>query len=147
MMQQRPFKRLAIVNRGEAAMRAIRAVRELNWERAEAIEIIAYYTERERHALFVREADERYCIGPAKRDAGEEQRPAGYLDYAALEHALTETRAGITLPSYRGDIINRIAFTEQDRTPEPELLVRGYDRALSEILTELAGELAARKLR
>jgi ABC-type uncharacterized transport system auxiliary subunit len=29
----------------------------------------------------------------------------------------------------------------------PDALVRGYDRALSEILTELAGELAARKLR
>ena len=35
LMEQRPFRRLAIINRGEAAMRAIRAVRELNWEREE----------------------------------------------------------------------------------------------------------------
>ena len=62
---QRPFRRLAIVNRGEAAMRAIHAVRELNDERDEPIRVIALYTEPERHALFVRQADERHCLGPA----------------------------------------------------------------------------------
>ncbi len=84
-MEQHPFKRLAIVNRGEAAMRAIRAVRELDWEREEPIRVIALYTEPERHALFVRQADERACIGPAS--------PCGYLDYEALERALIEVRA------------------------------------------------------
>ena len=69
-MTQRPFRRLAIVNRGEAAMRAIRAVRELNWERDEPIRIIALHIEAERHALFVRQADERHCLGEG-----------GYLDY------------------------------------------------------------------
>ena len=81
-MTQRPFRRLAIVNRGEAAMRAIRAVRELNWERDEPIRIIALHIEAERHALFVRQADERHCLGEG-----------GYLDYDELERALTETRA------------------------------------------------------
>jgi len=33
------------------------------------------------------------------------------------------------LPSYRGDLVNRSAFTKEDRTPDPELLVRGYERA------------------
>ncbi len=84
-MEQRPFTRLAIVNRGEAAMRAIRAVRELDWEREEPIRVIALYTDPERHALFVRQADERVCIGPAS--------PCGYLDYAALERALREALA------------------------------------------------------
>ena len=60
-----PFKRLAIVNRGEAAMRAINAVRELNEELEEPITVIALYTEPERHALFVRQADEHHCLGPA----------------------------------------------------------------------------------
>ena len=46
-------------------MRAIRAVRELNWERDEPIRIIALHIEAERHALFVRQADERYCLGRA----------------------------------------------------------------------------------
>ena len=67
---QRPFQRLAIVNRGEAAMRVIHAVRELNDERAEPIRLIALYTETEPHALFVRQADERHCLGPAMVDDG-----------------------------------------------------------------------------
>ncbi len=40
-----------------------------------------------------------------------------------------ETRQGVSLPSYRGDMINRLPFTDQDRTPDPELLLRGYERA------------------
>ncbi len=49
--------------------------------------------------------------------------------YAKPRSALTETRGGKTLPSYRGDSINRMAFTEADRTPDPELLLSGYHRA------------------
>jgi 3-deoxy-7-phosphoheptulonate synthase len=41
----------------------------------------------------------------------------------------TETRIGVTLPSYRGDLVNRAAFTASDREPDPELLLRGYERA------------------
>ena len=57
-------------------MRAINAVRELNDERDEPIRVIALYTEPERHALFVRQADERHCLGPAMIDGedGEPQR-------------------------------------------------------------------------
>jgi 3-deoxy-7-phosphoheptulonate synthase len=40
-----------------------------------------------------------------------------------------ETRDGVTLPSYRGDLINRPDFTEAARTPDPELMLRGYERA------------------
>lgn len=40
-----------------------------------------------------------------------------------------ETRDGVTLPSYRGDNINRPAFTEEDRRCDPQLLLRGYERA------------------
>ena len=80
------FSRIAIVNRGEAAMRLIHAVREINAEAgAPPIETIALYTEAERAATFVREADDRYCIGPASA------RP--YLDHAVLERALIATRA------------------------------------------------------
>jgi 3-deoxy-7-phosphoheptulonate synthase len=35
----------------------------------------------------------------------------------------------VTLPSYRGDLVNRAAFTPADREPDPELLLRGYERA------------------
>ncbi len=49
--------------------------------------------------------------------------------YAKPRSADTETRDGVTLPSYRGDIVNRAAFTTADREPDPELLLRGYERA------------------
>ena len=84
---QRPFTRLAIVNRGEPAMRLIHAVRELNEQRAEPIRLIALYTEAERDAMFVRHADEAVCLGPSTVVGATAPR-SGYLDHAALERAL-----------------------------------------------------------
>ncbi|MGB5104825.1 MAG: 3-deoxy-7-phosphoheptulonate synthase class II [Steroidobacteraceae bacterium] len=49
--------------------------------------------------------------------------------YAKPRSADTETRDGVTLPSYRGDIVNRPGFTAAEREPDPELLLRGYERA------------------
>ena len=49
--------------------------------------------------------------------------------YAKPRSADTETRDGVTLPSYRGDLVNRPGFTVADRDPDPELLLRGYERA------------------
>ncbi|MFN3827182.1 MAG: class II 3-deoxy-7-phosphoheptulonate synthase [Micavibrio sp.] len=41
----------------------------------------------------------------------------------------SETRNGITLPSYRGDIINGFDFTEADRVPDPQRMLRAYNQA------------------
>src|SRR5512137_972761 len=49
--------------------------------------------------------------------------------YAKPRSARTETHHGVTLPSYCGDMINRPGFTPQDRTPNPELLLRTYERS------------------
>jgi 3-deoxy-7-phosphoheptulonate synthase len=49
--------------------------------------------------------------------------------YAKPRSAELETRDGVTLPSYRGDVINGPAFTPGDREPDPELMLRGYERA------------------
>ena len=49
--------------------------------------------------------------------------------YAKPRSAGEETRGGVTLPSYRGAIINRPEFTAEARTPDPQLLLRGYERA------------------
>jgi 3-deoxy-7-phosphoheptulonate synthase len=49
--------------------------------------------------------------------------------YAKPPSADTETRDGVTLPCYRGDNVNRPGFTAEDRTPDPQLLLRGYERA------------------
>ncbi|WP_067664783.1 ATP-binding protein [Nocardia miyunensis] len=79
------FSRIAIVNRGEAAMRLIHAARDLAAETGQAIETIALYTDVDRNATFVREADIAYDLGPASA------RP--YLDLKALERALIATKA------------------------------------------------------
>ena len=42
-----------------------------------------------------------------------------------------ETRDGITLPSYRGDIINGIEFSEASRTPDPERMLKAYHQSTS----------------
>lgn len=49
--------------------------------------------------------------------------------YAKPRSADMETRDGKTLPSYRGDLVNRSAFTAEDRIPDPALILRGYERA------------------
>jgi 3-deoxy-7-phosphoheptulonate synthase len=49
--------------------------------------------------------------------------------YAKPRSADTETIEGITLPSYRGDLVNRAAFTPEARIPDPSLMLRGYERA------------------
>ncbi|MEV7988320.1 carboxyl transferase domain-containing protein [Micromonospora sp. NPDC085948] len=79
------FNRVAIVNRGEAAMRLIHAVHELAAETGRRLETVALYTDVDRTATFVREADIAYDLGPASA------RP--YLDLAVLERALIETGA------------------------------------------------------
>ncbi|MFG1796327.1 carboxyl transferase domain-containing protein [Nocardia sp. NPDC049149] len=79
------FSRIAIVNRGEAAMRLIHAVRDLAAETGQAIETVALHTDVDRTATFVREADIAYDLGPAA------SRP--YLDLKVLERALVATKA------------------------------------------------------
>lgn len=49
--------------------------------------------------------------------------------YAKPRSADTETRAGVTLPAYRGDMINCAGFTAQERVPNPDLLLRAYERS------------------
>ncbi len=48
--------------------------------------------------------------------------------FAKPRSADIETRDGVSLPSYRGDLINRLAFTKEDREPDPDLMLRGYER-------------------
>ena len=54
------FKRILIANRGEIALRIIRACREMG------IETVAIYSEADRGSAYLDLADEAYCVGPAK---------------------------------------------------------------------------------
>lgn len=49
--------------------------------------------------------------------------------YAKPRSAEHETRDGITLPSYRGDIINHAGFSAAERAADPTLMLRGYEHA------------------
>ncbi|MDH3716551.1 MAG: acetyl-CoA carboxylase biotin carboxylase subunit [Planctomycetota bacterium] len=54
------YKRILIANRGEIALRIIRACRELG------VETVAIYSEADRGARYLDLADEAYCVGPAR---------------------------------------------------------------------------------
>jgi acetyl-CoA carboxylase biotin carboxylase subunit len=54
------FKRILVANRGEIALRIIRACRELG------VETVAIYSEADRGAQYLELANEAYCVGPAK---------------------------------------------------------------------------------
>lgn len=49
--------------------------------------------------------------------------------YAKPRSAEHEVRGGVTLPSYRGDLINRSGFSPAERAANPELMLRGYEYA------------------
>ncbi len=65
----------------------------------------------------------------AKRPVVKVGRMAG--QFAKPRSAATETVDGVELPSYRGDIINELPFTEQARAPDPEKMLQAYLQSAS----------------
>jgi acetyl/propionyl-CoA carboxylase alpha subunit/acetyl-CoA carboxylase carboxyltransferase component len=109
------FQRIAIVNRGEPAMRLIHAVRELNREAGHdggQLRTIALFTTPDRGAMFVREADEAVDLGAATFvDERDGERKSSYLDYARLEQALVAARADAAWVGW-GFVAEHAAFAE-----------------------------------
>src|SRR6201986_803198 len=85
-------------------MRLIHAVRDQSAQTGNWIETVALYTDADRGAMFVREADLAYPLGPASA------RP--YLDYGVLERALTETGADAAWPGW-GFVAEDPVFAER----------------------------------
>ena len=119
-------------------MRLIHAVRDLNAIGTDQpIETIALHTEGERRAMFVREADEAYDLGPASA------RP--YLDYDVLERALRETKADAAWVGW-GFVAEDPAFAELcDRLgvtfigPSAEAMRKLGDKIGSKLIAEDVG--------
>jgi acetyl/propionyl-CoA carboxylase alpha subunit/acetyl-CoA carboxylase carboxyltransferase component len=139
------FQRVAIVNRGEAAMRFIHAAREFSLEYGSSLRTIALFTEPDRHAMFVREADEGVCIGPALiLDPNTHQSKSSYLDYERLERALVATNAEAVWVGW-GFVAEHASFADLCRElrivfigPEGDVMRRVGDKIASKRLAEQA---------
>ncbi|MBX6394934.1 MAG: acetyl-CoA carboxylase biotin carboxylase subunit [Alicyclobacillaceae bacterium] len=81
------FKKILIANRGEIAVRVIRACRELG------IRTVAIYSEADRDALHVQMADEAYCVGPTPSKQS-------YLNIANIMSLATKTGVDAIHPGY-----------------------------------------------
>ncbi|WP_100399204.1 acetyl-CoA carboxylase biotin carboxylase subunit [Bacillus sp. FJAT-44742] len=81
------FKKILVANRGEIAIRIIRACKEMN------IQSVAVYSETDKDALHVKTADEAYCIGPA-------QASESYLHMENIISAALLSNADAIHPGY-----------------------------------------------
>ncbi|HVH95512.1 MAG TPA: acetyl-CoA carboxylase biotin carboxylase subunit [Bacillus sp. (in: firmicutes)] len=92
------IKKLLIANRGEIAVRIIRACRELG------VESVAVFSEADKEALHVQLADEAYCIGPtASKDS--------YLNFTNIISVANLTRCDAIHPGY-GFLAENADFAE-----------------------------------
>lgn len=85
-MSTRQIKKLLIANRGEIAVRIVRACAEMG------IRSVAIYTEPDRYGLFVKRADEAYSLG--------EDPLTGYLNPARIVNLALETGCDALHPGY-----------------------------------------------
>jgi acetyl-CoA carboxylase biotin carboxylase subunit len=115
------YKRILVANRGEIALRIIRACRELG------IETVAIFSEADRGAAYLELADEAFCVGPAK----------GAESYRKIDRVISAAEIGNVQaihPGY-GFLSENAHFNEVCRSckidfigPTPEAMARLGDK-------------------
>ncbi|WP_019532743.1 acetyl-CoA carboxylase biotin carboxylase subunit [Paenibacillus ginsengihumi] len=126
------FRKVLIANRGEIAVRIIRACQELG------ISTVAVYSEADRDALHVRLADEAYCIGPTmSKDS--------YLNFTNIMSVATLTETDAIHPGY-GFLAENADFAEICEScniafigPSPEAISRMGDKSVAKQTMKEAG--------
>lgn len=126
------FKKVLIANRGEIAIRVIRACRELN------ISTVAVYSQADRDSLHVKLADESICIGPPVA-------LKSYLDGPSIISAAEITGAEAVHPGY-GFLAENPSFVEMCEAvglafigPNAEVMQLLGDKARAKELMKKAG--------
>ena len=126
------FKKILIANRGEIAVRIIRACKE--W----GIQTVAVHSDVDKDSMHVRLADESVCIGP--------HQPANsYLNIPALMSAIELTKAEAVHPGY-GFLSENAAFARDCETagvifvgPHVDTIKTMSDKAQAKQIAEQAG--------
>ncbi len=126
------FEKVLIANRGEIALRIIRACRELG------IRTVAVYSEADEQSLHVQLADEAICIGPA-------QSAESYLKAVRILSAAEITDADAIHPGY-GFLSERESFAEQCESanikfigPKHQTIAQMGDKAKAKEIAKKAG--------
>jgi len=126
------FNKILIANRGEIALRVIRACRELG------VRTVSVYSEADRDSLHVRFADEAVCIGPPPSTES-------YLNIPRLMAAAEITNADAIHPGY-GFLAENADFAEICRSsglafvgPSPDAISAMGDKALAKETMRKAG--------
>jgi acetyl-CoA carboxylase biotin carboxylase subunit len=126
------FKKILVANRGEIALRVIRACQELD------IKSVAVYSEADKKSLHLKAADERICIGPAM-SAG------SYLNIENIINAAEKVGAAAVHPGY-GYLAEKKEFAEACEArgivfigPTPENLKLAGDKITAKRIMAEAG--------
>jgi len=126
------FKKILIANRGEIALRIIRACKEMG------IRTVAVYSKADESSLYVKQADESVCIGPA-------QSSKSYLSIPNLISAAEVTDAEAIHPGY-GFLAENAHFAEICRDcsikfigPSPEAIKKLGDKVFAKDTMRKAG--------
>jgi len=120
------FKKILIANRGEIALRIIRACKE------SGVKTVAVYSEADKESLHVRFADESQCIGPG-------QPAQSYLDINKIIHVAKTSKAEAIHPGY-GFLAQIPAFAEACESNGIEFIGPS-----SAVLNKMGNKLKARK--